>query len=109
MGWKEDLEQLLADAGNKNPIGQENLPFDELARGDWGGAATAPVTAAFNFMDIPLSGVKEMTGYALAAPDVIRHGIGMGDEGTQATMERLGEGEWGSGRENWENFIQDKP
>src|SRR5687768_7314303 len=91
MGWKEDLEQLLAEAGNRNPIGQENLPFDELSRGDWGGAATAPVSAAFNFLDIPLSAVKE--------------GVGQGINLVQG--EELGP--WGTGRAEWEGSIKEVP
>jgi hypothetical protein len=93
MDWTKDLQDLLVKSGkwDEGIIGQENLPFDELARGDWSGAATAPVSAAFNFLDIPLSVIKE--------------GVGQGINATQGD----GLGGWGTGREEWEEWIDDKP
>lgn len=95
--WVEDLKGLLG-----NVVGQENLPFDELAQGNWGGAATAPVTAAFNFMDLPLSMVKESVGTTLNTANMLNP---FDEQGRLAAIARSREG----GRAGWENFINDKP
>jgi hypothetical protein len=114
MGWQDDLASLLG--GAKDEIGRnlyesDSLPFNEIAEGNWGGAATAPISGAFNLLDYPLTGMKDLIGYGLAAPDLYRDALGFGDAGTQATIKRLeSEGEGGlGGKVNWENFIQDKP
>ncbi len=77
MEWWEEL-----------PIGSENLPFDELAQGNVGGALTAPFSAAFNLLDLPLSAVKEGLGQA--------HNVVQG-EGLQGV---------GAGRHQWEEGIK---
>src|SRR5215207_7418674 len=98
--WVRDLQNLL---GGIAP-GEENLPFDELQEGNWGGAATAPLTAAFNLMDVPLSAVKENVGRQAALASMAAGGLGFGDG--DAARERFVEG---GGRGEWEHFIDDKP
>jgi hypothetical protein len=106
MGWQDDLASLLG--GAKDEIGRnlyesDSLPFNEIAEGNWGGAATAPISGAFNLLDYPLTGMKDLIGYGLAAPDLYRDALGFGDAGTQATIKRLeSEGEGGlGGKVNW--------
>lgn len=96
--WVEDLKNLLGEV-----VDPENVPFDELAAGDWGGAATAPLSAAFNFMDVPLSVVKENLGGLMNTANMINP-LASAEE-REAARQRQRE----SGRAGWENFIQDKP
>lgn len=114
MGWQDDLLSLLGGAKDEaltNLYQSDSTPFNEIAEGNWGGALTAPVSGAFNLLDYPLTGMKDLVGYGLAVPDLYRDALGFGDAGTQATIKRLeSEDEGGlGGKVNWENFIQDKP
>lgn len=112
MGWQDDLQSLLGNTKDEMWNGlqtSDSTPFNEIAAGDWGGAVTSVPSAAFNFMDLPLSSVKDIVGYGLAAPDLIRDATGHGDAGTRATLARLNSSDNGGmgGRNEWEHFIND--
>jgi hypothetical protein len=100
--WVRDLQDLLGTV-----VGPENVPFDELAAGNFGGAATAPLTAAFNIAQGPL----EFTQNSLVAPLMgyeagIQNRLGLG---TDVTRRRQQLQEQGQGGQIWDEWIEDKP
>jgi hypothetical protein len=101
--WVRDLQNLL---GGLAP-GEENLPFDELQQGNWGGAATAPLTAAFNAMDAPLQFVQnDLIGGAMGQAAMLQNLTPFASDTTRRREELARQGKGG---DIWDEWVEDKP
>lgn len=101
--WVKDLQDLLG-----NIVGPENSPLDELAAGNFGGAATAPLTAAFNVAQAPLEFVQnDLVGEGIMGTGAMLQNLT--PFATDATRRRQELAMQGRGGEIWDEWIEDKP
>jgi hypothetical protein len=93
FNWIEDLKELLGDAADYVPIVSS---ADEIARGDWGGAATAPFASAGQLVfGLPAAMVKGSIGTQVGLVKAAGSALG-GDPDEARRMLRQ------EGRQTWE-------
>jgi hypothetical protein len=100
--WVKDLEGLLGTI-----VGPENSPVDELMAGNWGGAATAPLTAAFNVAQAPLEFVQnDLVAPLMGYEAGLQNKLGLGTDTTRRREQLLLQGQEG---QIWDEWVEDKP
>jgi hypothetical protein len=97
--WVEDLKQLLGDTADYVP-GVSSL--DELARGDWGGAATAPFASLGGLYSLGQATVKENLGGLVGSTKALGSLIGQDPEEARRLLRQ-------SGRDTWEETVPTLP
>jgi hypothetical protein len=109
VGWLEDLQELLGES--KDQLWQDlytsdSTPFNELATGDWRGAATAPLSGVLNAWDaLTINPVKEFAGGTIGLANLISDTAGGPSNPDVLRAYR----EDPLGRQVWEDRIQYAP
>lgn len=97
--WVNDLKELLGNAADYVP-GVSS--FDELARGDWGGAATAPFASVGGLYSLGQATVKENLGGLVGSTKALGSLIGNDPEEARRLLRQ-------SGRDTWEETVPNTP